>query len=163
MSLKSSLPIIFFSSKTDWSFIFIPFPWIALLASLFDETILLKERSSKILIPLFNSDLFNFLEVNVTETLKDYKEYNVSGYPRNIFIHNFLNKDNTIKMLIKPIFKNVLPRKTIQQFISIIKNSNLKKIAMKKDTRKRLEIIFKNDIKKLSNLIGKDLSQWQWL
>ena len=105
-------------------------------------------------------DLFAFLEVNEDEELKDENEYNISGYPRNKFIHNFINNDNSIKDILKPMFKSILPNNTIQQIISIIKNKNLKKIAMENDTRQRLGNIFKDDVKKLSNLIKKDLSHW---
>ncbi len=105
-------------------------------------------------------DLFAFLEVNEDEELKDENEYNISGYPRNKFIHNFINNDNSIKDILKPMFKSILPNNTIQQIISIIKNKNLKKIAMENDTRQRLGNIFKDDVKKLSNLIQKDLSHW---
>ena len=105
-------------------------------------------------------DLFSFLEVKLIEKLNDNKEYNVSGYPRNKLLHDFLNKDNTIKKLIKPIVKSILPKNTLQNIRSNIKTSNLKKIAMKNHTRQQLVNIFKDDINKLSNIIGKDLSHW---
>ena len=105
-------------------------------------------------------DLYAFLEVRFTEEQKDYKEYNVSGYPRNKLVHNFLNKDNAIKKIMKPMVNNILPKGSIQKVVSYIQNKNLKKVSMKNDTRERLKNVFVDDIKKLSNLIELDLSHW---
>ena len=105
-------------------------------------------------------DLYAFLEVRFTKELKDNKEYNVSGYPRNKLVHNFLNKDNAIKKIIKPVVNNILPKGSIQKVVSNIQNKNLKKVSMKNDTRERLKNVFEDDIKKLSNLIKMDLSHW---
>ena len=105
-------------------------------------------------------DLYAFLEVRFTKELKDNKEYNVSGYPRNKLIHNLLNKDNAIKKIIKPVVNSILPKGSIQKVVSNIQNKNLKKVSMKNDTRERLKIVFEDDIKKLSNLIEMDLSHW---
>ena len=105
-------------------------------------------------------DLYAFLEVRFTEEQKDYKEYNVSGYPRNKLVHNFLNKDNAIKKIIKPVVNSILPKGSIQKVVSNIQNKNLKKVSMKNDTRERLKNVFEDDIKKLSNLIEMDLSHW---
>ena len=105
-------------------------------------------------------DLYAFLEVRFTKELKDNKEYNVSGYPRNKLIHNLLNKDNAIKKIIKPVVNSILPKGSIQKVVSNIQNKNLKKVSMKNDTRERLKNVFEDDIKKLSNLIKMDLSHW---
>ena len=105
-------------------------------------------------------DLCTFLEVRFTKELKDNKEYNVSGYPRNKLVHNFLNKDNAIKKIIKPVVNSILPKGSIQKVVSNIQNKNLKKVSMKNDTRERLKNVFEDDIKKLSNLIKMDLSHW---
>jgi len=105
-------------------------------------------------------DLYAFLEVRFTKELKDNKEYNVSGYPRNKLVHNFLNKDNAIKKIIKPVVNSILPKGSIQKVVSNIQNKNLKKVSMKNDTRERLKNVFEDDIKKLSNLIEMDLSHW---
>ena len=105
-------------------------------------------------------DLYAFLEVRFTKELKDNKEYNVSGYPRNKLIHNLLNKDNAIKKIIKPVVNSILPKDSIQKIVSNIQKINLINVAMKNDTRKRLKNVFEDDISKLSDLIGMDLSHW---
>lgn len=58
----------------------------------------------------FLNDLYEFLEVEQIESLEDDKEYNVSGYPKNKFIHNFLNKDSKLKSFIKPIVKLIISK-----------------------------------------------------
>jgi len=105
-------------------------------------------------------NMYAFLEVEPIIKLEKVKEYNVSGYPKNKFIHNFLNNDNFIKSFFKPIVKSLLPKETIQNLISNIKNKNLEKKPMKKETREKLKGIFKEDINSLSKLINRDLSHW---
>jgi len=104
--------------------------------------------------------LYAFLEVRFNKELKDNKEYNVSGYPRNKLIHNLLNKDHAIKKIIKPVVNSILPKGSIQKVVSNIQKKNLINIAMKNDTRKKLKNVFEDDISKLSNLIEMDLSHW---
>ena len=63
----------------------------------------------------------------------------MSGYPRNKLIHNLLNNDNAIKKIIKPMVYSIFPKGSIQKVISIIQKKNLKNVAMKNDTRKKLK------------------------
>ena len=105
-------------------------------------------------------NLFSFLEVRFVQEQKDFMNYNVSGYPRNELVYNFLNKDNAIKKIIKPIVNNIFSKRSIHKVVSYIQNKNLKKISIKNDTRERLKNVFEDDIKKLSNLIKMDLSHW---
>jgi len=41
-----------------------------------------------------------------------------------------------------------------------MKNKNLEKRAMSKETKEKLKEVFRGDINKLSKLINKDLSHW---
>jgi len=109
---------------------------------------------------IFLKKLYAFLEVRFNKELKDNKEYNVSGYPRNKLIHNLLNKDNAIKKIIKPMVSSIFPKGSIQKIVSNIQKKNLIHVAMKNDTRKKLKNVFEDDISKLSNLIEMDLSHW---
>ena len=118
---------------------------------------LFEELKSK---EIFLNKLYTFLEIRSNKELKDYKEYNVSGYPRNKLIHNLLNKDNAIKKIIKPVAYSILPKDSVQKFVLNIKKNNLINVPMKNDTRNKLKYIFEDDISKLSNLIEMDLSHW---
>ena len=109
---------------------------------------------------MFLNDLYTFLGIAKVENSEDNKEYNVSGYPKNKIIHNFLNNDNILKSLIKPLFKLLIPKEKRQGLVSYIKNNNLEKRAMNHETREKLKILFKEDIKNLSKLINRDLSHW---
>jgi len=108
----------------------------------------------------FLNDLYTFLNVSKVENSEDSKEYNVSGYPKNKFIHNFLNNDNILKSIIKPMVKIFISKEKRQKLVSNMKNNNLEKRAMKLETREKLKNIFKEDIEKLSKLLNKDLSHW---
>ena len=104
--------------------------------------------------------IYTFLEIKAEINLSDERGYNVSGYPKNKFLHHFLNQDNLVKKLLKPIVKALLPEDAIRAIVSNIKNRNLEKRAMSKETKEKLKEVFRGDINKLSKLINKDLSHW---
>jgi len=106
----------------------------------------------------FLNDLYDFLDVSIekNENLKEEKIYNASGYPKNKFIHKFVNNDSFIRNMIKPIAKKIFPRNILQK----IKEKNLEKRNMDGKTRMYLEQIYKQDINKLSKLIEKNLESW---
>ena len=105
-------------------------------------------------------DLYKYLGVEFQEELKIDKEYNVSGYPKSKFVHNFFNKDSTFKSFLKSTVKMLLPNEIIRKIVSNIKNKNLEKLPMKKKTKEKLKEVFRDDINKLSELISRDLSHW---
>jgi hypothetical protein len=105
-------------------------------------------------------NLYEFLDINPMLEFNNDEKFNVSGFPKNNYLHNFINKDNLFKSFIKPIVKVFLPKKTIQILISKVKNNNLEKKDMEMPIREELKEIFKDDINKLSALIGRDLSHW---
>jgi len=109
---------------------------------------------------VFLENLYNFLEVESIVRLENDKEYNISGYPKNKLVHNFLNSDNFLKNFLKPIIKSVLPKETIRNLVSNIKSKNLEKKPIEKQTREKLKEIFREDINSLSKLINRDLSYW---
>lgn len=105
-------------------------------------------------------DLFEFLHVDKDFTCNTNVEYNVSGIPRLHLINKILKTDNIIKKTIK----NILPEQLIDSFTKkIIKfdaKYNLKKTEMSETTKQYLITVYKEDIKKLSGLINKDLTAW---
>ena len=106
-------------------------------------------------------DIYRFLEVNdnfVPESLNE--KYNVSGIPKNKFLHKFLREENLIKDIIKPVVKTVLPDKVRHKLINKIMQKNLQKPQMKPETREYLKNYYKEDILKLQDLINRDLTHW---
>ncbi len=103
----------------------------------------------------FFDNLFGFLEVDKIN-LEINERFNISGYPKNRKLQNFLNKKNIIKNIIKPF----IPKSIREKIVKTLKNKNLEKIPMKQEIREKLKDIFKEEIEKLSKLINMDLSHW---
>lgn len=102
-------------------------------------------------------DIFEFLGADsdfIPDNLKVI--YNVSGVPKNKLLHKFLHDKLIIKSLIKPFIPFLLREKIVKN----LKNKNLIKIAMKDEDKNYLREFYREDIKKLENLIDRDLSHW---
>lgn len=105
-------------------------------------------------------NLYEFLGVNSSFVPHLGIKYNVSGIPKNKFIHNFLTKPSLLKSSIKPLVKALIPREKIIAMQENTHRTNLGKQKMKEETRRYLIQIFKEDISKLQDLIKKDLTHW---
>jgi len=105
-------------------------------------------------------DIYKFLGVDPSFTSDMSIKYNVSGIPKNKFIHKFLIKPNILKSIVKPIAKTLIPQGEWRKIIEKIKMKNLQKTQMKPKTRKYLKNLYRDDILKLQNLIKRDLSSW---
>ena len=112
----------------------------------------LKSNPDKVL-----KDIFDFLEVDVTFIPNTSVKHNVSGIPQNQLIHSWLYEKNLIKKVIKPFLPEKL-RKEI--FIKLKKKQKLHKPELTREIRQQLLPFFQEDILKLQELIGKDLSSW---
>ncbi|MEL7038722.1 MAG: sulfotransferase [Cyanobacteria bacterium J06592_8] len=97
-------------------------------------------------------DILSFLNVDDTYTPDLSIRYNVSGIPKNRFLHNLISGNNVLKKIAKPLF----PRSLKQ----LIRTKNLEKPEMSKEVRERLVNLYREDIVKLQDLINRDLSQW---
>ncbi len=105
-------------------------------------------------------DIYKFLGVNPTFTPNIHVKYNVSLVPKYKFIHNFIEEPNLLKKAVNPIINRLIPRKLKRNLVDLIKKKNLTKPKMKPETREYLKTVYKEDILKLQDLIGKDLSHW---
>jgi len=107
-------------------------------------------------------DIYRFLGVDDSFIPKSIGEkFNVSGVPKNKFLHEFLRKPNAIKSTLRPLARLVLPDKeTRERFLRKLLQKNLKKPEMKPETRDYLKRLYKEDILKLQDLIKRDLSHW---
>jgi len=106
-------------------------------------------------------DIYRFLEVDDSFIPKSIGEkFNVSGIPKNKFLHAFLTKPNLVKSAIKPLVKLFLPEKRRRNFQNKLLQKNLKKPQIKPETREYLIELYKEDILKLQDLIKRDLSHW---
>jgi len=102
-------------------------------------------------------DVFRFLGVDKNKVIDTDIRYNVGGKRwTNTFLKNIFIKDSKLKLL----FKQILSRKYREYGINLINKLFKKNIPMKIETRQYLAKYFKKDIIKLSEIIGKDLTNW---
>lgn len=120
-------------------------------------------------------EIFSFLEVDENFIPDVSYHYNVSGVPKNsIRSRLIINSLTRVRRLYLYIlrFQNTRPkdvknnmsagnkREKIVQFTETIKNNNLVRPEMKPETRAYLKGVYREDILKLQDLIGRDLSHW---
>lgn len=101
-------------------------------------------------------NLFEFIEVDPSYLPKPQPRYNSTGIPKKLWLHQFLSQANPIKTILKPLFP-VQMRKPI---LENLKSSNLKKPIMDSELRLQLIQLYHEDIHKLQDLMGRDLSNW---
>lgn len=103
-------------------------------------------------------EVFEFLDITKVN-INSKKRYNKSGYPRYKFLINLHDK----KFIKNNPIKKILPKQIkekISIFFDYLKRKNLEKKPMSPYIRKRLTLRYKEDIKKLEELINKDLRRW---
>ena len=105
-------------------------------------------------------DMYEFLGVDTSFTPDVSIRYNVSGIPKNKFIHKFLKKPNILKNIVKPVVKTLIPQGERRKIIEKIRMRNFQKPQMKPEIREYLKNLYREDILKLQDLIKRDLSSW---
>lgn len=105
-------------------------------------------------------DIFNFLEVDPSFSPNISNKPNVSGYPKNASIHNFMRKVFEQDNLVRRVSRKVFPREVRKRVIEFLRLRNMEKRIMSDDVRDHLISIFKTDIHNLETLIDRDLSNW---
>lgn len=100
-------------------------------------------------------DAYSFLGVN-PEFIPDHSIIrNPAGVPRNKLLHNLLVKPNLIRKTLQPLLP---PR--LYRFATSIRDRNLTKPTLSIATRENLIGVFRDDILRLQDLIGRDLTRW---
>ena len=104
-------------------------------------------------------DIFEYLELDTKylDNIDFSKKFNVSGKPKIKLLSKIILAKNPIAKLVK----SSIPKETREKMKNFIYKVNLeKKETMKKETREYLKNVYREDIEKLSELIGRDLSHW---
>lgn len=109
----------------------------------------LRTESEKVI-----SDLYEFLGIDASHMIDTTKEHNSFSMPKNKFIHK-LYVSHTIRFIVKTIFSNTLKEKFKNLFFE-----RKKKPKLEKKLKEYLRELYSEDIKKLEQLIGRDLSAW---
>jgi hypothetical protein len=101
--------------------------------------------------------IFRFLEVDDAFVPDTSLKYNVSGIPRSRALQTFVEKPNPFKTVLKPFLPEGLRRRIREN----LRQRNLSiPPPMPEDVRKKLTEAYREDILKLQDLIGRDLSGW---
>ncbi|MCF8338477.1 MAG: hypothetical protein K9I74_10905, partial [Bacteroidales bacterium] len=105
-------------------------------------------------------NLFGFIGAN-TDFIPDRlgETYNESGSPKNNFIGS-LYQQRWLKGLFKTV-KNKLPENMTKKMTQSLKSRATEKPTLSRELKSELTKIYAEDIKKLENLIERDLSHWR--
>ncbi len=101
-------------------------------------------------------DIFTFLGVDATFVPNMSTKPNISGMPKNQVWHSFLRKPHVIKETFKPL----VPVQLRKKITMTLRNQNLVKPQLSPQIRQQLLPVFREDILRLQELIGRDLSPW---
>jgi len=92
-------------------------------------------------------DIFIFLDVDESFVPDMSVKPNVSGIPKNQALHKLLKKPNSIKSMLKPFYKSLLPTRMRQRIRFAIQNPNLAKPPpISTAVRQQLIEAFREDI-----------------
>jgi hypothetical protein len=109
-------------------------------------------------IELEMSKVYNFLAISKNVEIDLAARHNVGGKRwKNETMKRVFTKDSAIKSILKSIFPKSIKKGMRNQLVNASTN---KVVPIKEETRKMLNEYFKQDIKKLSELLNKDLRYW---
>ncbi len=101
-------------------------------------------------------DIFQFLGVDSKFIPDTSAQYNVGGVPKNQTWYRFLTTKNPLK---EP-FKLLFPASLRKSLVLKLKNKALAKPQLSSGIQAQLREAYREDIFKLQDLIGRDLSSW---
>jgi len=104
----------------------------------------------------FSKVVFGLLGVDPHFTPDTSARHNISGRPKMRVLHTLLNRQNAMKSSIKPFLPDAI-RHYMQRKV---RRMNLKKEAMRLETRERLKALYKEDIDRLEQMLGTNLGHW---
>ncbi len=110
-------------------------------------------------------DIFNFLEIDSKVKVATDIVYNKSGTVKNKAVDNLVGQNSAIILALKKfspgLHRWMKDNVLINRWLYTMRNKNLQKADFSPALRKKIvEEIYAEDIKKLSSLIGQDLSHW---
>jgi len=101
------------------------------------------------------SDLFNFLKVDENFKPDLSISHNASGKIRNPFMHHLWTRSGVLRDLIRPLMPEKIRHAAFEWFIR-----DLEKFTLDEELRAELVELYSEDIRKLQELLQRDLSGW---
>lgn len=102
-------------------------------------------------------EIYRFLAIDDSFEPDVAQRFNVSaGNTRHSALHNFLNKPNPVKSLVR----SFVPQRFRRQVKMDLQKRNRAKPKILPETREQLTAVFRPDIQQLQELLQRDLSAW---
>jgi len=101
-------------------------------------------------------DLFGFLDVNEDFQPDTSIRYQVTGVPHSRAFANFIRQPS----IVKTAYRSVMPARYRQRLTKSLEALNLRKPSLPDPIRQELLAVFRDDVLRLQDLIGRDLSRW---
>jgi hypothetical protein len=105
-------------------------------------------------------EIFQFLGVDDSVDVYTEVHHNMSGIPKSRWIHNILSGDSSLRKMIRPFARLFLSHQTRERLFNKIQEKNLEPMKIDPGLKKKLAVLFNDDIRKLESLLKKDLSSW---
>jgi len=113
----------------------------------------LKNRHAELL-----EEIYKFLNIDTSIVPNTEIIFNQSIISRFGFLHYLLFKENIVRNIARLMLGKIISEDKISQIGYYLRGKN--RIKMKPGTREFLKRLYRPDILKLQNLIGRDLSHW---
>lgn len=105
--------------------------------------------------------IIEFIGANANININTSKVFNRTTIPKSLFFR-FINSDkNPLKIVLRPIFRALFPsekRRNIKEKVRSYKSAEYSE--MRKETKKRLIALYRDDIGRLEKIVQRDLSIW---
>ncbi len=106
-------------------------------------------------------EIFRFLEVDPEVDINTDIRYNISGKPKSQWLHQFFFEGNMARRLAQPIVRKLFSNETRLRIAQKIQEKNLTRLTINPETKARLQAFFEEEIRKMEDLLKRDLSVWR--
>lgn len=108
----------------------------------------------------FIEDLFEFIEIDSQFIPNTSKQSRKGGLPKNQTVNILLTKPNPLRKLIASVLSLFIPFSLRQEIRASLVKKNIQQAKLSPEVRQQLIEVYRYDIAKLQELIGRDLSSW---
>jgi hypothetical protein len=101
------------------------------------------------------TDIFGFLDVDDSFMPDTSVSYNEGGVPKHKLLNAVLTRPSVFKRVLRPLMPTAA-----MKFYTRLKHGNLDKPPLDAEVRARLVALYHDDVLRLQDMLGKDLSAW---